>query len=71
MQTVADNAIQAQAAKASYNGERLCVFTLLEMRSLLESAIDTSKSIEERKANVMKIFSQARAKHGYFVRVSD
>lgn len=67
MQTVAE----AQAAKASYNGERLCVFTLLEIRSLLEAAIDTSKSIDERKVNVMKIFSQARAKHGCFVRVSD
>ena len=56
MQTAGDNAIQTQITETSYRSEPLCVFTLAEMRSLLKAASDTSKSAEERKAEVRKLF---------------
>ncbi|MBQ7214637.1 MAG: hypothetical protein IJS39_01475 [Synergistaceae bacterium] len=67
MQAVADNAVQTHAAETSDNGEKLCVFTLREMRTLLKVATDTSKSVEERKAELRKIFSQAREKNGNLI----
>ena len=43
---------------------------LLEMRTLLEVAAAIGKSVEERKAELRKIFLQARAKYRNFVHVN-